>query len=34
MVPFVLASVNASIAKTVTCPVNALVEATPISGPT
>ena len=30
----IFANVNASIVRTVTCPVKALVDATPISGPT
>ena len=34
MVCFSRANVKASIVSTVTCPVNALVDATPISGPT
>ena len=34
ILPFSFASVSASMVSTVTCPVNALVDATPISGPT
>ena len=34
IVPRALAKASVNMANTVTCPVNAFVEATPISGPT